>query len=131
MMFYFRIDRVRFLDNGGVKSGLGIFGHDFARVKFLSFVTRSDEGVPELDEWVRSNDAASKRALLQTLVDNTLSTRALTEIDRVQDNVPVNFGDTGLILYETEEIPEAFTWTFLAVRSSRNVREAARDVDEI
>ncbi|MBA3763844.1 MAG: hypothetical protein H0X04_10975 [Chthoniobacterales bacterium] len=130
-MFYFRIDRVRFLDNGGVKSGLGIFGHDFARVKFLSFVTRSDEGVPELDEWVRSNDAASKRALLQTLVDNTLSTRALTEIDRVQDNVPVNFGDTGLILYETEEIPEAFTWTFLAVRSSRNVREAARDVDEI
>jgi len=45
--------------------------------------------------------------------------------------VPVNFGDTGLILYETEEIPEAFTWTFLAVRSSRNVREAARDVDEI
>jgi len=70
-MFYFRIDRVRFLDNGGVKSGLGIFGHDFARVKFLSFVTRSDEGVPELDEWVRSNDAASKRALLQTLVDTT------------------------------------------------------------
>ena len=36
-MFYFRIDRVRFLDNGGVKSGLGIFGHDFAQVKFLSF----------------------------------------------------------------------------------------------
>ncbi len=42
-MFYFRIDRVRFLDNGGVKSGLGIFGHDFAQVKFLSFVTRSDQ----------------------------------------------------------------------------------------
>ena len=32
-MFYFRIDRVRFLGNGGIKSVLGIFGHDFAQVK--------------------------------------------------------------------------------------------------
>lgn len=32
-MFYFRIDRVRFLDNGGIKSLLGVFGHDFAQVK--------------------------------------------------------------------------------------------------
>jgi hypothetical protein len=130
-MFYFRIDRVRFLDNGGIKSVLGIFGHDFAKVKFLSFVTRSDQSVPELDEWTRSNDLAARNAMLQVLIDNTLSTCALTEVDRVQDNVTVNFGDTGLILYEAEEIPEALTWTFLAVRSSRDVREAARDVNEI
>ena len=60
-MFYFRIDRVRFLDNGGVKSGLGIFGHDFAKVKFLSFVTRSDQSVPDLDEWMQNNDAKAKK----------------------------------------------------------------------
>ena len=122
-MFYFRIDRVRFLDNGGVKSGLGIFGHDFAKVKFLSFVTRSDQGVPELDEWIQNNDAASKKTMLQTLVNDAISSRVLTEIDRVQDNVPVSFGDTGLVLYEGEEIPEAFTWTFrcraIFARSSR------------
>jgi hypothetical protein len=130
-MFYFRIDRVRFLDNGGVKSVLGIFGHDFAKVKFLSFVTRSDQGVPELDEWIQNNDAASKKTMLQTLVNDAVSTRVLTEIDRVQDNVPVNFGDTGLVLHEAEDIPEAFTWTFLAVRSSRDVRQAARDANEM
>ena len=130
-MFYFRIDRVRFLDNGGVKSGFGIFGHDFAEVKFLSFVTRSDQSVPELDEWMQNNDAASKKTMLQTLVNDAISSRVLTEIDRVQDNVPVSFGDTGLVLYEGEEIPEAFTWTFVAVRSSREVREAARDANEM
>jgi hypothetical protein len=43
-MFYFRIDRVRFLDNGGVKSGSEFSGTDFAKVKFLSFVTRSIRG---------------------------------------------------------------------------------------
>lgn len=129
-MFYFRIDRVRFLDNGGIKSILGVFGHDLAQVKFLSFITRSDQTAPDLDDWVQNNDPAAKKAALQTLVDETLSTRILTEVDRVQDNMPVSFGDTGLILYEAEEIPEAFTWTFLAVRSSRDVREAARDVDE-
>ena len=129
-MFYFRIDRVRFLDNGGIKSGL-FFGHDFAQVKFLSFVTRSDQSVPDLDDWVRTNDPAAKKSALQTLVADVLSTRALTEVDRVQDNVPVSFGDTGLILYEAEEIAEAFTWTFLAIRSSRAVREAAGDVNDV
>ena len=130
-MFYFRIDRVRFLDNGGVKSGLGIFGHDFAQVKFLSFITPSNQNVPQLDKWMKTNDPAAKQAALQKLVSKTLSTRELTEVDRVQDNVPVSFGDTGLVLYEAEEIPEAFTWTFIAVRSSLDVHEAAADVDEI
>jgi len=130
-MFYFRIDRVRFLDNGGIKSGLGIFGHDFARVKFLSFITPSNQNVPQLDKWLRTNDPASKQTALEKLVRRTLSTRELTEVDRVQDNVPVSFGDTGLVLYETEDIPEAFTWTFVAVRSELDVREAAADVNEI
>lgn len=130
-MFYFRIDRVRFLDNGGIKSVLGVFGHDFAQIKFLSFVTRSDQAAPDLDEWTRNNDPAAKKSALQALVDETLSTRILTEVDRVQDNIPVSFGDTGLILYEAEEIPEAFTWTFVAVRSARDLREAAGDVNDI
>jgi hypothetical protein len=130
-MFYFRIDRVRFLDNGGIKSLLGVFGHDFAQVKFLSFVTRSDQTAPDLDDWMQNNDPAAKKATLETLVADTLNTRILTEVDRVQDNMPVGFGDTGLILYEAEEIPEAFTWTFLAIRSARDVREAAGDVNDI
>jgi hypothetical protein len=130
-MFYFRIDRVRFLDNGGIKSVLGVFGHDFAQVKFLSFVTRSDQTAPDLDDWMQNNDPAAKKASLQTLVNDTLSTRVLTEVDWVQDNMPVSFGDTGLVLYEAEEIPEAFTWTFLAIRSARDVREAAGDVNDI
>lgn len=129
-MFYFRIDRVRFLDNGSVKSGLGIFGHDYAKVKFLSFVTRSDQKVPQLDKWMKTNDPAAREAAMQKLVRQTLSTRDLTELDRVQDNVPVSFGDTGLILYEAEEIPEAFTWTFVAVRSDQDLREAAGDANE-
>ena len=59
----------------------------------------------------------------------TPSAPASEEFDQVA--VPVNFGDTGLILYEAEEIPEAFTWTFLAVRSARDLREAAGDVNDI
>lgn len=130
-MFYFRIDKVRFLDNGGVKPGLGIFGHDFAMVKFLSFVTRSDQNVPEVDEWMQSNDSSAKKMALEKLVSSTLSARTLTEVDRVQDNVPVAFGDTGLVLYEAEHIPEAFTWTLVAVRSKRDLREAAGSASEI
>jgi hypothetical protein len=130
-MFYFRIDGVRFVDNGGIKSGLGIFGHDFAKVKFLSFISRSDRNLPEFDAWMQSNNPADKKTMLQALVGQALSTRELTEIDRVQDKVPVRFGDTGLILHESEEIPEAFTWIFLAIRSSRDIREAASDMNDV
>lgn len=130
-MFYFRIDKVRFLDNGGIKSGLGIFGHDFATVKLLSFITRSDQSVPEVDELMRSNDRGTKKAALEKLVSSALSAQVLTEIDRVQDNVPVYFGDTGLMLYEADQIPEAFTWTFVAVRPKRGAREIGSRADEI
>jgi hypothetical protein len=65
------------------------------------------------------------------MVRKTLASRVLTEIDRVQDNMPVSFGDTGLVLYQAENIPEAFTWIFIAVRSALGVREAAGDVNEI
>jgi len=130
-MFYFRIDQVRFRDNGEIKSGFGIFGHDFADVKFLSFITRSDQSGPDLDELMKSNDPAAKQALLETLVSKTLSTYTVTEIARVQDNVPVRFGDTGLILYQTDDIPESFTWTLLAMGSKRGVRETAADVDQV
>jgi hypothetical protein len=81
-----------------------------------------------MDEDERSRGQTSRSG---KAVEQDLSTRALTEIDRVQDNVPVRFGDTGLILYEAEDIPEAFTWTFIAVRSSLDLREAAGDVNEI
>ena len=129
-MFYFRIDQVRFRDNGEIRSGFGIFGHDFAKVKFLSFVTRSDENIPDFDELVKSNDPDAKTTLLEDLIRRTLSTCTLTEIDRVQANVPVRFGDTGLILYQTEEIPESFTWTHLALDSKSDLRETAGDVDQ-
>ena len=123
-MFYFRIDRVRFLDNGGVKPGLGIFGHDFAKVKFLSFVTRSDQSVPDLDEWMQNNDAKAKKATLQTLVSDVISTRGLTEVESRTVTTSV------VRRYRTdpyaEEIPKPLTSP-----SVRRGFEAARDVNEI
>jgi hypothetical protein len=66
---HFWIDRVRFLDNGGVKSGFGIFGHGFAQVKFLGFVTPSDQNPPQLDKWMKTNDPAAKQAALDGAED--------------------------------------------------------------
>lgn len=130
-MFYFRIDKVRVVDNGGIKSGLGVFGHDFAEVKFVSFVTPSDRNLPDLDRWVAKNDVKAKHALMNTLVQQSLQTRVLTEVSRVEDNGDVSFGDTGLILYQSEEIPEEFTWTFAAIRSKRKLREGAMAVTDV
>ena len=42
-----------------------------------------------------SNRSRGEKSTLQTLVDDTLSTRVVTEVDRVQDNMPVSFGFPG------------------------------------
>ena len=55
-MFYFRLNKVVIFDNGAIKPFLGIFGHDFADVKFLSFVTPSNLNLPAMDEFLRTTD---------------------------------------------------------------------------
>jgi hypothetical protein len=130
-MFYFKIDKLRILDNGGVKSGLGVFGHDFAKVRFLSIITPSDQVLPDLDQWLRDDNAKAKKAALETLVSNSLRTLIVEPVDRVEDNSDVFFGDTGLLLYDAEKIPEELTWTFMAIRSERDVRETALSADEM
>ena len=56
-----------------------------------------------------SDRSLGQKSTLQTLVDGTLSTRVVTEVDRVQE-MPVSFGDPGLILYEAEDIPQDRAW---------------------
>jgi hypothetical protein len=63
-MFYFRLNKVVIFDNGAIKPFLGIFGHDFADVKFLSFVTPSNIDLPALDEFVHSTDPDERAQLL-------------------------------------------------------------------
>jgi len=130
-MFYFRLNKVVIFDNGSVKPFLGIFGHDFADVKFLSFVTPSNLTLPSLDSFVRTTDPDKRKTLLAEAVQSVVASRELTQVSRVTDNANLTFGDTGYVLYESATIPESFNWTFLAVKSNQGFRDVGTHTQEV
>lgn len=130
-MFYFRLNKVVILDNGAIKPFLGIFGHDFADVKFLSFVTPSNIDLPSLDAFIQETDATKRKALLASAVQEVVASRELTEVSRVTDHAVLTFGDTGYVLYQSDDIPESFNWTFLAIKSNQGFRNVGQHTQEV
>jgi hypothetical protein len=130
-MFYFKLNRAFIQDNGSGRPLLGLFGHDFSNVKFLSFVTADNDDLPSLDAFAQETDPARRAAILRPFVEHVLASRELTEIGRVTDNAALTFGDTGFVLYEAKAIPESFNWTFLAIKSNRATRLAGQATDEV
>jgi len=130
-MFVFRLNKVVILDNGSIKSGLGIFGHDFSDVKFLSFVTPGSIALPDMDAFIREIDPARRAALLVPAVAQVVASRDLTQVSRVTDHAVLTFGDAGYTLYEAEHIPDSFNWTFLAIKSNQGFRDTGAAINEV
>lgn len=130
-MFFFRINKVKIFDNREKKKFLGIFGRDLAQVKFLSFVSTEFSAFPDLSDFLSTNDAAEKKAIIKKGVESVIASRIFTEIQNVKDNHVMTFGDTGFVLYQSETIPEFFDWQFIAFESDERVRDNARMVEDI
>ena len=130
-MFIFRLNKLVIFDNGAIKSCGGIFGHDFANVKFLSFVTPDNIDLPDMDEFRRSTDAARRATILQNAVARVVASRAMMPVSRVTDHCVLTFGDTGYSLYQSDSIPEAFNWTFLAIKSNQAFRDKGAAINEV
>ncbi len=130
-MFFFRINKVKIFDNREKKKFLGIFGRDLAQVKFLSFVSTEFSAFPDLSDLLSTNDAQVRKEIIKKGVETIVASRILTEIQNVKDNHVMTFGDTGFVLYQSEEIPAFFDWQFIAFESNAAIRDNARLVENI
>jgi len=130
-MFYFRINKLKIIDNREKRHILRVFGRDRAEVQLNSFITTDETRLPVMDELLASNDPQRQRALLAEAVNDVVSSRVLTTIDNVTDNHVMTFGDTGYVLYQSEFIPDDFSWLLLAIESDRDEREIGQDMTSI
>ncbi|MDB5250154.1 MAG: hypothetical protein JWQ40_4548 [Segetibacter sp.] len=129
-MFFFRINKLKIFDNKEGKK-FGLFGKDSAQVKLVSFVTTEQAELPNLTEFIQTNDEGAKNEILRAAVENVVSSRILTEIDNVKDNSTMTFGDTGFVLYQANKIPACFNWNFIAYESDKRHRETVALIDDI
>jgi len=127
-MFYFRINRLKIVDNREDRQFLRIFGADRAEVKLNSFITTDETLLPDMDELLQTNDPQRKKNLFAAAVTHIVDSRVLTTIQNITDNHVMTFGDTGYVLYQSERIPTDFNWTLLAIESDCDVREMGQQI---
>ncbi|WP_434663561.1 hypothetical protein ACMYSL_13795 [Klebsiella sp. MISC125] len=127
-MFYFRINRVRILDNH--KNAFLFFGDGYAQVKLISFIT-SDSDIPILDAWYAEKNEEIKKQLLIQAVQQVASARVFNEVDNVRDNSVLTFGDTGYVLYSTPNIPENFNWCLTVIKDDKNINDIGMRLESV
>ncbi len=130
-MFYFRINKLKIIDNRENRQFLRVFGTDRAEVKINSFITTEETRLPDMDELLVTNDPRRKKEILTAAVATVVDSRVLTTIQNVTDNHEMTFGDTGYVLYDSERIPDHFNWILLAIESDRDVRAIGQDMTSI
>jgi hypothetical protein len=116
-MFYVRLNKLRIRKNGDF-IGKG-------EIQFMSFINHSDDSLPNLDEFITSNDVARKKEIVKTAVEQVVSSRILMQIDKVKNKSEITFGDTGYIVYKSNEIPKDFTWQLLGIENDAKYRDNA------
>ena len=114
-MFYFRINKLRIVNNREGRNVLRVFGMDQAEVQLNSFVTTDQSRLPQMDDYLATNDLQHKKAILAEAVHQVVNSRIFTTIHNVTDNHVMTFGDTGYVLYQSEQIPTHFDWILLAI----------------
>ena len=129
-MFYFRVNKLKIKDNREAPRFL-LFGPDRAQVKLFSFITTDDISLPDMDEFLSSNDDVRKREIAKNAVMKVVNARIFTTIENVKDNSVMTFGDTGYVLYKSKKIPDDFSWSFLAIESDKNERAFGKRMKEV
>lgn len=130
-MFYFRINKLKIIDNHEKPKYLGLFGPDKAQVKLFSFVTTDETVIPDMDELLATNDEVKKKEIIKKAVKHIASTKITSTIENIKDNHVMVFGDTGYVLFQSDNIPADFNWTILAVESDRDIREIGEEIDGV
>ena len=130
-MFYFRINRLKIIDNREKRQFLRVFGSDRAEVKLNSFITTDETQLPDMDELLATTDPRRTKALFKAAVEHVVSSRVFTTIQNVTDNHEMTFGDTGYVLYQTETIPDNFNWILLAIETDADVREVGKELNSV
>jgi hypothetical protein len=137
-MFYVRINKVKVFDNR--EGFLGLF--DRAELRIYSYVTplplllsTGEGGSPLIlsDLMSLPDEAARRQALADRVLAETgrFAQSHSLEINGVKDNQTLLFGDSGLVIYQHDTIPDRLAIQLWVIESDGDVRQVAADVDKV
>ena len=135
-MFYVRENKIRIFNNQ--EGFLGLLNK--AEIRIYSYVTASPTGTAVhtsaltlSDLAMLPNEAARKEKLLEAVqaeVDKFAQSNSI-EINGVKDNQSLTFSDAGLLIYQSDFIPEALCIQLWVIESDEDLRSLATDTEQI
>jgi hypothetical protein len=140
-MFYSRINKIKVFNN---REGFLVFNR-VAELRIYSHTTNYSVGVTPPVPSVSFVPPLTLRDLIdlddnaryQKLLDAVRSEAGLfaqskyLEINGVKDNQSLLFGDSGLVIYSSEQIPDMLNMQLWVIESDADVRSFALDADKV
>jgi hypothetical protein len=130
-MFYTRINKIKVFNNR--EGFLGLFNR--AEMRIYSYATPLSPPLSTpLSLW---RGDGGEDDLKQLLLDAVLTEAAhfaqtnSLEINGVKDNQSLLFGDAGLIIFQSEDIPDTLNLQLWVIESDQDVRRFALDADTV
>jgi hypothetical protein len=140
-MFYSRINKIKVFDNR--EGFLGLFNKR-AEIRIYSYVKAStvlpalsasdhSSGIAISELLGLPDEAARKQRLLDAVLAETnhLAQSSSLEIDGVKDNQTLLFGDSGLVIFSSERIPDKLDLQLWVIEADNDVRNFVIEADKV
>ncbi|MDR1601622.1 MAG: hypothetical protein LBS42_04245, partial [Tannerella sp.] len=141
-MFYTRINKIKVFDNR--EGFLGLFNRS-AELRIYSLVSNpagraghfaeSNLHVPSLSvsDLLHVDEKKREEKLLEQVIAEAgfIAQSKCLEINGVKDNQTLLFGDSGLVIYSNEHIPDAQDIRLCVIESDTDVRNFALEADKV
>jgi hypothetical protein len=140
-MFYTRINKIKVFDNR--EGFLGLFNkcaeiRIYSYVKALTTIPVSPESIYATDITTSEllglpDEAARKQRLLDAVLAeaNHLARSSSLEINGVKDNQTLLFGDSGLVIFSSEHIPDRLDVQLWVIEADNDVRNFVIEADRV
>ncbi|MDR1222909.1 MAG: hypothetical protein LBL07_08550 [Tannerella sp.] len=134
-MFYTRINKIKVFNNR--EGFLGLFNR--AELRIYSHAAGYSGGAEPnvspltLADLIDLDDSARRQKLLDTVLSETdrFAQSHSLEIDGVKDNQTLTFDEAGLVLYQSETIPDSLHLQVWVIESDEDVRKFALDAEKV
>jgi hypothetical protein len=128
-MFYGRINKLTIFNNR--EGFLGLFNR--AEIRIFSYATEQISPLTLADLSDLPDDPARRQKLLEAVLsgaDEFAQSYSLS-VDRVKDNQTLTFDEAGMVVYQSDRIPDQLSLQLWVIESDEEVRQFALGADQV
>jgi hypothetical protein len=128
-MFYGRINKLTIFNNR--EGFLGLFNR--AEIRIFSYATEQISPLTLADLSDLPDDSARRQKLLEAVLSGAgeFAQSYSLSVDRVKDNQTLTFDEAGMVVYQSDRIPDQLSLQLWVIESDEEVRQFALDADQV